>query len=164
MRNCDHHDRLVMSTDREQERPGGSTEGQGPMGGLGAGVLGAGGLPGTALGGLASAVGGSQPRSSADTDVQNKGTGEAEASAIKPVRDIGPGAGAPAGSQEVPAAGFGHGSTASGTPLAGGGMGGAGADLSAAGQDAGRLRMLGCFMLCRFSSVQCVVVARWLLQ
>lgn len=51
--------------------------------------------------------------------------------------EVGAGRVAPAGSQEVPAAGFGAGG--GGRPLAGGASGGTGADLGAAGQDAGGL-------------------------
>lgn len=66
--------------------------------------------------------------------MRNHGPGEAQPSYEKADADLFAGAGAPEGSREVLAAGFGGGG---GCPLAGGASGGAGADMGAAGQDAG---------------------------
>lgn len=75
----------------------------------------------------------------ADLSAREGGPGAAKRTVDEqtPMSEVGAGRGAPAGSQEVPAAGFGAGG--GGRPLAGGASGGAGADLGAAGQDAGGL-------------------------
>ncbi len=151
-----------MSSSKE-----GSAGGQGPLGGAGAGVLGAGGMAGTAGASLPSTIGGPAADrggggasiglaptlagggsgegdehhglTAADLSAREGGPGAAKRTVEEhtPMSEVGAGRGAPAGSQEVPAAGFGAGG--GGRPLAGGASGGAGADLGAAGQDAGLL-------------------------
>lgn len=151
------HHSLSMSIDKQGS--------QGTLGGAGAGVLGAGGMAGTAGASLPSSIGGpaadagargasiglaptlasggggggdeQKGLTAADLSAREGGPGTAQRAVDEhtPMSEVGAGRGAPAGSQEVPAAGFGGGG--GGRPLAGGASGGAGADLGAAGQDAG---------------------------